>query len=161
MAAHYSQPKGFVGRQLFYRIEFQGMLYGCLAFGSAVKHLPARCFAYPLNEGLNNIFYHVEPITGKYPFRNFTIKALLEAEKRAAADYFEKYGDKVRWFESLVELPRTGEIYKRAGYSYYGITKGFTCKRDGIIGTDSWSGARRWDTQNLRPKRVFIKECYH
>lgn len=157
MAVHYSQPKGFVGRQIFYRIEHDAKLYGCIAFGSATKFLPGRKLSWPLSAGMNNIFYHVEKISGRYPLRNFTTKALLIAEPIAAADYEAKYGSVVRWLESLVEYPRTGDLYLKAGYTHVGDTKGYTCKRMAGTGTDSWTGKRVWDTKNLRPKRVFIK----
>jgi hypothetical protein len=39
-----------------------------------------------------------------------------------------------------------------------GMTKGYTCKRIGGQGTDSWTGQRIWDTKNLRPKLVFVRE---
>ena len=158
MAVHYSQPKGFVGRQIFYKIRYDKTIYGCIAFGSATRHLPGREILGNLNNGLNNIFYHVFPPEGKYPIRNFTTKCLLEAEKLAVLDYKENYGDHVNWLETLVELPRTGDLYLKAGYEEVGLTKGFTCKRVGGIGTDSWGGKRVWDTTNLRPKRVFFKE---
>lgn len=49
--------------------------------------------------------------------------------KQIAVDWKQKYGDDVIAFETLIELPRTGELYKRAGYKEIGITKGYTCKR--------------------------------
>jgi hypothetical protein len=164
MAIHYSQPKGFVGRQLFYRIESEGVCYGYIAFGSATRHLPGRGvwidvreFPEALNHGCNNVFYHVEKQNGKYPFRNFTVAVLLAAERRAIDDWLCQYGDAVWWFESLVELPRTGMVYLGAGYEEIGLTKGFTCKRVAGKGSDSWSGKRVWNTTDLRPKRVFFK----
>ena len=57
MRVHYSQPRGFVGRQLVYRIRFNGELYGAIVFGSAVKHLPGRQVIGSLNNGLNNTFF--------------------------------------------------------------------------------------------------------
>jgi hypothetical protein len=159
MRRHYSQPRGFVGRQLFYRIEHEGACYGFIAFGSATKFLPGRKVLRSLKNGMNNIFYHVEKRDGQYPLRNFTTQALLLAENVAVRDYKNKYGNKVLWLETLVELPRTGELYRRAGYSCTGQTKGYTCKRVGGVGTDTWSGKRVWDTENLRPKLVFVKVC--
>jgi len=157
MEDHYSQPKGFVGRQLFYEISFAEKIYGCIAFGSATRHLPNRPANDNLNAGLNNIFYHIVKPDGGYPIRNFTTYCLLNAEKRACEDYERKYGDRVQWLETLVELPRTGDLYRKAGYQEIGLTKGYTCKRIGGESTDSWGGKRIWDTKNLRPKRVFYK----
>lgn len=138
------------------------MVYGCIAFGSATKHLPNREILGSLNNGLNNIFYHVERPEGvaKYPLRNFTTSVLRQAEELAMKDYEEKYGDKVTWLETLVELPRTGDLYLKAGYIETGITKGFTCKRVSGVSTDSWGGRRVWDHNNLRPKRVFQKKIW-
>lgn len=72
-------------------------------------------------------------------------------------DWFAKYQQSLLGLESLVELPRTGNLYLRSGWSEVGVTKGYTCKRVAGIGTDSWSGKRIWNTTELRPKRVF---CY-
>jgi len=160
MAVHYSKPKGFVGRQILYRVMYDDVIYGGIAFGSATKHLPGRVFSTSLNNGLNNIFYHVEKQNGAYPLRNFTTRVLLYAEYVVSYDYPALYRDEVHWFETLVELPRTGELYRRAGYTETGTTIGKTCKREGGRGTDSWSGRRVWDEVNLRPKRVFQKIVY-
>lgn len=67
------------------------------------------------------------------------------------------YNDEPIGFESLVELPRTGECYRRAGWQKVGITKGYTCKRIGGKSTDSWTGRRIWNKNELRPKLVY---CY-
>lgn len=158
MVRHYSQPKGFVGRQLFYRIEQNNILYGCIAFGSATKHLPGRNIIGSLNNGLNNIFYHIEKRDEKYPLRNFTTYCLLQAEKIAAIEYELQYGDEVKWLETLVELPRSGDLYLKAGYIFVGTTIGYTCKRVAGKGTDSWGGKRIWNKTDLRPKKVFVKE---
>ena len=77
---------------------------------------------------------------------------------RAPQDWKSKYGDDVIAIETLVELPRTGECYRRAGFQEIGQTKGYTCKRVAGNGTDGWTGKRVWDTKNLRPKRVFMKK---
>lgn len=171
MKNHYSQPKGFVGRSIIYAIEYGGVYYGSIAGGSSTLHLPGRheflqTDKSMLNNIVNNIFFHCERIDGKYPTRNFLSKILLEYERRVKIDWKEKYKDDVIGYETLVELPRTGEIYLRNGWSLVGTTKGFTCKRVGIsestvLGvepTDSWSGVRVWDYQNLRPKLVLCKK---
>jgi hypothetical protein len=163
MAIHYSQPKGFVGRNLCYAILYNGIYYGSIVGGSATLHLPNRNEFFgieksDLNSIINNIFYHVEKVDGKYPCRWFTVKVLKKFREQIAVDWFDKYKNKVIGFESLVELPRTGECYKRDKWSLIGQTVGYTCKRTGGKGTDSWSGKRVWDTNNLRPKLVFVKK---
>ncbi len=155
MEVHYSQPKGFVGRNICYAVYSGWDYYGAIVGGSTPTHLPGRKTKFPLNNIVNNLFFHIEKKNGKYPCRNFAEKVLERWRHTIQEDWEEKYGDRVLLFETLVELPRTGECYKRDEWEEVGLTKGFTCKRIGGIGTDSWSGQRVWDTENLRPKRVF------
>lgn len=164
MANHYSNPKGFVGRSICYAVVHEGHYFGGIVAGSSTLHLDGRDAFFgltcdikkaKLRRIINNIFYHVE---GPYPFRNFTVAVLSEFRAQAKCDWAVKYGDNVIGFESLVELPRSGEIYKRDGWCEVGLTKGYTCKRVAGKGTDSWTGKRVWDVDNLRPKRVF---CLH
>lgn len=162
MKIHYSQPKGFVGRSVCYLVICKDILYGAIVGGSATLHLSGRndylnVDKTGLNNIVNNIFYHIEKQEGKYPFRNFTVRVLESWRQRILIDWKRKYGDEVLGFESLVELPRTGELYKRDGWEEVGLTTGYTCKRVAGKGTDSWSGKRIWDTKNLRPKRVFCR----
>ena len=162
MAVHYSQPKGFVGRSLCYLVLSKNVVYGGIVGGSATLHLPGRHEFLGTGEGklnniVNNTFYHVQKMDGKYPFRNFTVEVLKQWRLRVLDDWKTKYGDSVVGWESLVELPRTGTLYLRDGWEEVGITEGNTCKRIGGKGTDSWSGKRVWDTINKRPKRVFCK----
>lgn len=103
---------------------------------------------------VNNIFFHIEKVGWKYPARNFAAAVVAEWRRRVAEDWLRKYGDPVIGFETLVELPRTGECYRRDGWTEVGVTKGYTCKRVAGKGTDSWSGKRVWDMVNLRPKIV-------
>ena len=170
MAVHYSKPKGFVGRNICYAIMFADKYYGAIVGGSATLNLPGRdeCFNLPprskkkartktLNQIVNNIFYHIEKVDGKYPIRNMVPAVLRLFREQVSKDWEERYGDKVIGFESLVELPRTGEAYIRDGWAEIGLTKGFTCKRvgDGGHKTELFGGKRVWDYDNLRPKRVF------
>lgn len=163
MSRHYSKPKGFVGRNICYAIYFNEICYGHIVGGSATRFLPGRdeflgfCAKEKLNSIVNNIFYHIEPQEG-YPQRNFASSVILEFEKRIVVDWKQKYEDPVVALETLVELPRTGECYRRAQWTLIGQTKGYTCKRVGGKGTDSWSGKRVWDTNNLKPKLVFAKK---
>lgn len=166
MTGHYSKPKGFVGRNICYAIMFGDIYYGAIVGGSATLHLIGRDEFFglskqtkkeSLNRIVNNIFYHIEKKDDKYPVRNMVSKVLKIFRERIQIDWLSKYGDFVIGFESLVELPRTGEAYKRDGWIEVGITKGQTCKRTAGKGTDSWTGKRVWDTKNLRPKRVFVR----
>jgi len=161
MANHYSAPKGFVGRQLIYKIVVAGVCYGAIAAGSATRFLPGRTEFFkrevPLNNLVNNTFFHIEKQANRYPTRNFATKCVEWWRWTVLDDWLLCYGDVVDGFETLVELPRTGELYKKDGWSEVGITKGYTCKRVAGKGTDNWTGKRVWDTTNLRPKRVFVR----
>lgn len=42
MKGHYSQPKGFVGRNICYAIYYKDIYYGHIVWGSATKHLKGR-----------------------------------------------------------------------------------------------------------------------
>lgn len=162
MIVHYSKPLGFVGRSLCYIIAVGNVRYGTIVGGSATKHLPGRndfFGEFHLNTVINNIFFHCFKHEGKYPFRRFVPSVIEMFRQRVAKDWEERYKDKVIGFETLVELPRTGECYKMDGWKLVGKTKGFTCKRTGGDGTDSWGGQRVWnkDPDQLRPKLVFCK----
>jgi hypothetical protein len=169
MAVHYSSPRGFVGRNICYAVIYDGVYYGSIVGGSATLHLAGRnAFfgigepkgverAVILNRVINNIFYHVEKVDGQYPCRWFTVAVLKAFRQRVVVDWKARYGDDVLGFESLVELPRTGECYKRDGWTLVGQTHGYTCKRVAGKGTDTWTGKRVWDTVNLRPKLVFCR----
>lgn len=160
MGNHYSKPKGFVGRNICYAVLYDGVYYGSIAGGSATLHLPNRenfINDTELNNIVNNIFFHIEKVDNRYPVRNFSELVLSEFRCKIATDWRYKYGDDVIWFESLVELPRTGEVYLRDGWIEIGTTVGYTCKRTSGKSTDSWTGRRIWDTKNLRPKKVFIR----
>lgn len=167
MEVHYSKPKGFVGRNICYKIEYNERYYGSIVGGSATLHLPNRNSYFNLyiqnkwylENIVNNIFFHIEPLDGKYPIRNFSQLILNEFRSRIVEDWFGRYKDEVLGFETLVELPRSGEIYKRDGWDLIGQTKGYTCKREGGYGTDGWTGQRVWNTVDLRPKHVFVRIC--
>jgi len=157
---HYSQPDGFVGRNICYAVIFDWIYYGHIVGGSATKHLPARNEFFgteDLNSIVNNGFFHIEKHNGTYPARNFAQKVLKRWREQIREDWLRKYGDSIVGFESLVELPRTGEVYRRDGWALIGETKGFTCKRVAGKGSDTWTGKRVWNTTDLRPKHVFAR----
>jgi hypothetical protein len=160
MEHHYSQPKGFVGRSICYAVRYRGVYYGHIVGGSATKHLPGRhdylrTEQSQLNRIVNNIFFNVAPVEGKYPLRNFTSRVVQQFVQQCSVDWKAKYGDDVLGFETLIELPRRGELYRRAGWKWTGRTQGLTCKRVAGKGSDSWSGRRVWNRDILRPKDVF------
>lgn len=163
MENHYSKPKGFVGRNICYEVKYNNIVYGHIVAGSATLHLQNRheflgTTKEQLNNIVNNIFYHVEKIEDKYPTRNFTSKVLKLFRLTVMQDWFTKYNNNVLGFETLIELPRTGDLYLKDGWQVVGQTIGYTCKRGPGKGTDSWSGKRIWDTKNLRPKLILCRK---
>lgn len=164
MAVHYSQPKGFVGRNICYAVMWGNTYHGGIVGGSATLHLPGRheflqTTRADLDNIINNIFFHVEPKSVRYPCRNFTQTVLKYFRQQVVEDWKNKYGDTVIGFETLVELPRSGDCYIRDGWTLVGQTKGFQCKRVGGESTDGWGGRRVWnkDPATLRPKLVFCR----
>lgn len=161
MPRHYSNPAGFVGRSLIYRVMCGGAQYGFTVAGSCSKHLPRReeFFGHTSLESIiNNTFFHIEPGADGYPVRNFAQKVVALWRERCVEDWQLIYGDRVIGLETLVEPPRSGELYRRDGWQNIGMTKGNTCKRLAGKGTDCWGGKRVWDRVNLRPKHVFYRK---
>lgn len=170
MQNHYSKPKGFVGRNICYAIMVNEAYFGGIVGGSTPQHLPGRKdFAeahirepHDLTNIVNNLFYHVQK---PYPFRNFVQRVIKEYRRKIEIDWFLKYGDFVLAHETLVEIPRegdharTGECYRRDGWINVATTQGYGCKRTGGESTDSWSGRRVWETEDLRPKWVFMRKA--
>jgi hypothetical protein len=160
---HYSQPDGFVGRSICYAVFFDWVYYGHIVGGSATRFLPNRnefLGTSDLDLIVNNCFFHIEKYNGKYPCRNFGQKVLARWRQSVQEDWKRKYGDILVGFESLVEIPRTGEVYRRDGWSLIGQTKGFTCKRIAGKSSDDWTGKRVWNTTDLRPKHVFARSIF-
>lgn len=164
METHYSHPKGFVGRNICYAIMFGNTYYGHIVGGSATRFLPGRneflgIDLSQLNNVVNNIFFNISKVNNAYPTRNFSTYVVQAFQERVRADWGSKYGDLVVGLETLIEKPRTGELYRRAGFSLVGETVGYTCKRVAGVGTDEWTGKRVWNTnvESLRPKLVFCK----
>ncbi len=163
MRVHYSHPEGFVGRNICYAIYYADSYLGHIVAGSATRHLPGRRDFFggeiPLNNLVNNIFYHLAKPSEGYPTRNVCSRTLSLFRDTVCFDWQAKYSDDVLGFESLIELPRTGECYLRDGWTVVGRTKGYQCKRVSGESTDSWTGRRVWitDIDKLRPKLVLCR----
>lgn len=164
MKIHYSQPGGFIGRQVIYQVVYDNVVYGAIVGGSAYMHLPLRnnYFGFEksdpehLNKIINNTFYHIEPPEGgKYPVRNFAQKVIKLWRETSKRDWKIKYGDDIYGWETLVEPPRTGELYLRDGWTQLSMTKGITLRQR--------SGKKVWNKNpaELRPKLVFVKKAMY
>lgn len=166
MLRHYSQPKGFVGRNICFAVFYDGVRYGSTVAGSATLHLPGRADFFagqvpPLNQIVNNTFFHVEPGQDGYPVRNFVTAVIKTWREYTEMEWAAKYGESALGFETLVEPPRTGESYRRDGWIQTGVTIDYTAKRVAGQGTDAWTGRRVWNTDptKLRPKLVFMRRA--
>lgn len=163
MAEHYSKPKGFVGRQLVYLIRCGGATYGAIAGGSATLQLERSGRVIPAGASMHNVvnnnFFHLDRGGLKYPVRNFAQRVLSLWRKRVMVDWPGTYKHDVRLFETLVEPPRTGDVYLRDGWSLVGMTAGYQVKRvSGHSPNETFKGGVRvWDRVNLRPKHVFTR----
>tara|TARA_R100001086_G_scaffold128117_1_gene66341 strand:+ start:137 stop:682 length:546 start_codon:yes stop_codon:yes gene_type:complete len=163
MVRHYTKPKGFVGRSICYAIYYDDTYYGHIIGGSSTLYLKGRDEFFGIDKSklkniVNNIFYHIEKVNNKYPCRNFTSLVLKAWREKIIEDWLIKYGDKVIGFESLIEPPRTGALYKKDGWVLVGKTHGYTCKR--ISGNEKGMfkyGKRIWDRKNLKPKLIFCR----
>jgi len=132
MEDHYSKPKGFVGRSICYAIFYDSIYYGHIVAGSAVRFLPNSI------DNLNCVINNVSPPNNhKYPVRNFASLVVKQFVIQSQRDWKIKYGDTCVGFETLVEKPRRGTLYLRAGWTLVGETKGYTCKRIAGRGTDN------------------------
>lgn len=167
----YAGSGGVVGRALCYLIETgpPWKVWGGIIAGSACLHLPGRDEFFglgarrardgaPLTGIVNNVFFRLERDAGeRYPLRNFGPR-IIEAWRNAVArDWLRKYGDPVVGFETLVEPPRTGEVYIRDGWKYVGTTQGYTCKRGEGHAGEGFTVRRTWNTSELHPKLVFCR----
>ena len=163
MKKHYTKPKGFVGRSICYAIYFNETLYGHILGGSSTLYLKGRNEFFNINKSklnniINNIFYHVEKVNNKYPMRNFTTEVLKAWREQIKIDWQQKYGDKVIGYESLIEPPRTAELYKKDKWVLVGTTFGYTRKR--IPGKEKGvfkTGKRVWNKKDLKPKLIFCR----
>jgi len=179
---HYSKPGGFVGRCLAYRVESGGLYLGAIVAGSATMHLQGRneFFSISRNElgGIvNNVLFHIEPpwrnppiywdwLAGKsrvhlnrnYPIRNTAQKVLAQWREKVTKDWLAQYEQEVKGFETLVQPPRIGSVYRRDGWQVVGMTKGFSCRRvAGTAAGEKFGGKRVWTFDPSNKKLIFCK----
>jgi hypothetical protein len=178
---HYSEPGGFVGRFLAYAVWVGETYLGVIVGGSSTMHLVGRNEFFggaSLNSIINNTLFHLERPWGvppfsyamgekgiecrenrlPYPLRNLTTQVLSAWRRQALTDWQATYGDEVVGFETLVQIPRTGEVYRRDGWSLVGETKGFSCRRvGGTNPTESFDGRRVWTFDPSKRKLVFCR----
>lgn len=79
---------------------------------------------------------------------------------------------KTKWCSQARALSSGGASYNRhsdgspnssckclgSGCAHWQWNIDYTSDGTGGVGTDSWTGKRVWDTENLRPKLVFVRK---
>jgi hypothetical protein len=138
---HYVGSKGTIGRQFHYIIYFDRKAVGGISAGSAVFAHKKRDTILGVTEkerrsGLRNIvnntmFRLVRP-SNQQPLATDVLR-LWQA--RVEEDWVTRFGDVVRCFETLVEPPRWGGIYKLDGWKRIGKTAGLGARRPKGHGT--------------------------
>lgn len=138
---HYVGSKGTVGRQLHYIIYYNGIAVGGISAGSAMfAHKKRDKFleiSKPeqksgLRNIVNNTMFRMTRAKENPPLATDVLQVFKETVKR---DWLERYGDFVRAFETLVEPPRWGGIYKLDKWIRIGNTAGLGARRPEGHGT--------------------------
>ena len=138
---HYVGSKGTVGRQLHYIVYYQGQAVGGISAGSAIfAHKKRDAFLKITKEeqqgGLrhiaNNTMFRMTRPKDAPPLATEVLRVFKETVKK---DWLEEYGDYIRAFETLVEPPRWGGIYKLDGWKRIGNTAGLGARRPEGHGT--------------------------
>ena len=138
---HYVGSKGTIGRQFHYIVYQDGAAIGGISAGSAIFAHKKRDVYLNIGEnekkaGLRHIINNTMFRLKRPPDAEPLATVVLDAWKnRAAKDWYEKFGDVVRCFETLVEPPRWGGIYKLNGWKRIGNTLGLGARRPKGHGT--------------------------
>jgi len=121
--------KDTCNRRINWLVYYQGELAGAFGVNSAILSLGARDSwigwdkeqrIRHLNQLCNN--YRFCLIKEKLPASQLLSVACKVAKKR----WESKYGDRLLMIESLVKPPFKGTVYEAAGWTYVGMTKGFS-----------------------------------
>jgi hypothetical protein len=148
---HYVGSKGTVGRQLHYLIYFDGVAVGAISAGSAMfahkKRDRILGVSKPEQQAgvrhiVNNTMFRLIRPKDAMPRATDVLKVF---RKVVIKDWITEYGDCVRAFETLVEPPRWGGIYKLDGWKKIGMTAGLGARRPEGHGTagKSSTGVRK------------------
>lgn len=138
---HYVGSAGSMGRQLHYLVYYDGLAVGAISAGSAMFKNGPRDRALGVTEderrrGLPNIANNTIFRMGRPKDRSPKATEVLAIfQKTVIADWKRTYGSCVRAFETTVEPPRWGGVYKLAGWRRVGKTTGMGARRPKGHGT--------------------------
>lgn len=138
---HYVGSKGTVGRQMHYIVYWNGRAVGAISAGSAMfahkKRDKVLSVIRDEQKGgirhiVNNTMFRMTRPKDEAPLATDVLKKWMEVVKE---DWLNEYGDFVRAFETLVEPPRWGGIYKIVKWKKIGMTFGLGARRPEGHGT--------------------------
>lgn len=138
---HYVGSKGTVGRQIHYIIYYKQKAVGAISAGSAMFAHKKRDKLLEITKEeqksgirhiVNNTMFRLTRPKENPPLATDVLKIWKQQVKK---DWFDDYGDFVRAFETLVEPPRWGGIYKLDGWRKVGVTAGLGARRPEGHGT--------------------------
>ena len=138
---HYVGSKGTIGRQFHYIVYYDGNAVGAISAGSAVFAHKKRDTVLEVGKDekkgglrniVNNTMFRMTRPSNEAPLATEVLKMWKE---RVEIDWTTKFGDVVRCFETLVEPPRWGGIYKLDGWKRIGDTAGLGARRPEGHGT--------------------------
>lgn len=138
---HYVGSKGTVGRQMHYIVYYEQKAVGAISAGSAMFAHKKRDKLLGITKEeqksgirhiVNNTMFRLTRPKDAPPLATDVLKIWKTQVKQ---DWLRDYGDYVRAFETLVEPPRWGGIYKLDGWKKVGVTAGLGARRPEGHGT--------------------------
>lgn len=159
---HYVGSKGTVGRQLHYIVYWNGVAVGAISAGSAMfahkKRDKILAIGRDEQKGgirhvANNTMFRMTRPKDERPLATEVLAKWMEIIRE---DWLEDYGDYVRAFETLVEPPRWGGIYKLQKWRKIGLTYGLGARRPEGHGTAGENSTGRRKIIKVPKKIVWI-----
>ncbi len=138
---HYVGSMGTVGRQIHYIVYWNGSAVGAISAGSAMFAHKKRDHMLEIGKDekkggirhvVNNTMFRMIRPKDVPPLATEVLQKWMDIVK---VDWLNEYGDYVRAFETLVEPPRWGGIYKLANWKKIGLTFGLGARRPEGHGT--------------------------
>jgi hypothetical protein len=125
---HYVADKGAIGMQAHFLIHFRNEIAGIISGGSSVYRVATRDKFFGItNANRNNVLPGiVDNITFRLLNHEKNLGSMVLAlwEKTMPQVWKELYGLQIFGFETFVEGPRKGTVYRATNWQYCGSTKG-------------------------------------
>ena len=127
----YKNYTDYPGRRIDYFVKLNGNIIGVTGIASAMLAISPRdnFIGWDRSTRLRNL----GKIANNYRFcmieRGYGSRVLSLLAKQGKVDWFKKYREKLVLFETMVEPPFSGTVYKSASWVEVGKTKGQTFRR--------------------------------